>query len=204
MILVVHTMSLNNPSDATLLSLSISIYLRCRPKWRPIISENSVWYDKNLSNSFFFLKLLAMKFESDWRHLALNQIKNKIRMWTAWPPRLQFITTNVRKSSLRLANSRNLHSKCSFYWFLNYKHYRDAIHASFRIWYIQDGVQDNSQQVLQARGSSTLPVGMSDGFVTDQTPYQIDQHFTSSCIYSQGLLVSDTKIFCTFSLYKPT
>ena len=31
---------------------------------------------------------------------------------------------NMRKSSLRLANSRDLHTKCLFYWFLNYKHYR--------------------------------------------------------------------------------
>ena len=43
-----------------------------------------------------------MKLKSDWRHLACNQIKNKIRMRTRWPPRWQFITKNMRKSSLKL------------------------------------------------------------------------------------------------------
>ena len=46
----------------------------------------------------------------------------------------------------------------------------------------RDGVQDGSQQVLQTRGSSALPVGMSDGFETDQMPYLIEQHFTNSRI----------------------
>ena len=38
-ILVAHTLSLNNPSDATLVSLSIWIYLRWRPRRMPILSE---------------------------------------------------------------------------------------------------------------------------------------------------------------------
>ena len=42
LILVVHTWSLKNPNDATLASLSISIYLRWRSRWRRIISENIV------------------------------------------------------------------------------------------------------------------------------------------------------------------
>ena len=42
LILVVHILSLKNPSDATLVSLSISIYPRWRPRWRPIISEKNV------------------------------------------------------------------------------------------------------------------------------------------------------------------
>ena len=42
LILVVHLLSLKNPSDATLASLSISIYLRWRLRWRPIISEKIV------------------------------------------------------------------------------------------------------------------------------------------------------------------
>ena len=42
LILVVHLLSLKNPSDATLASLSISIYLRWRLRWRPIISEKNV------------------------------------------------------------------------------------------------------------------------------------------------------------------
>ena len=65
---------------------------------------------------------------------------------------------------------------------LTLKHPSDVIHASFIIGYIQDGVQDGSQQILQTRGSSALPVGMSDGFETDQMPYLIEQHFTNSRI----------------------
>ena len=42
LILVVHTMSLKNPSDATLALLSHLIYPRWRPRWRPIISETIV------------------------------------------------------------------------------------------------------------------------------------------------------------------
>ena len=42
LILVVHTLSLKNPSDATLALLSISIYPRWRPRLRPIISLNIV------------------------------------------------------------------------------------------------------------------------------------------------------------------
>ena len=60
-------MSLKNPSDANLASLSISIYPRWRSRWRPIISENI--------ELIFFRKLLAMELESDGRHLACNQIK---------------------------------------------------------------------------------------------------------------------------------
>ena len=63
LILVVHILSLNNPSNATLASLSISIYLRWRPRWRQIISEKIIWYGK-LSQTNFSLKLLAMKLES--------------------------------------------------------------------------------------------------------------------------------------------
>ena len=66
---------------------------------------------------------------------------------------------------------------------LSLQHPSDAIHASFRIWYIPDGVQDGSQQVLQTQGSSALPVGMSEGFVTDHMHYLIEQHFTNSRIW---------------------
>ena len=51
LILVVHILSLKNLSDATLASLSISIYPRWRPRWRPIINENCVIW-KNVSNPF--------------------------------------------------------------------------------------------------------------------------------------------------------
>ena len=123
LILVVHTLSLKNPSDATLVSLSISIYPRWRPRWRPIISVNIVCMEKCLK-LIFLLKLLAMTLKSDRRHLACNQIMNKMRMRTRWPPRWQFIAKNMIKFSLRLANSRDLHTKCLFYSFLNCKHYR--------------------------------------------------------------------------------
>ena len=63
LILVVHILSLKNPSDATLASLSISIYPRWRPRWRPIISEKLFDMEKCLKPIFFF-KLLAMKLES--------------------------------------------------------------------------------------------------------------------------------------------
>ena len=66
---------------------------------------------------------------------------------------------------------------------LSLKHPSDAIHASFRILYIQDGIPNGSQQVLQTRGRSTLPVGMSDWFVTDQKPCLIEQHFTNMGIW---------------------
>ena len=55
LILVVHTLSLKNPSDATQASLSISIYPRWRPKWRPIIREKYVMRKKNVPNPFSFL-----------------------------------------------------------------------------------------------------------------------------------------------------
>ena len=42
LILVFHALSLKNPSDTTLASLSIAIYPKWRPRWRPIISENIV------------------------------------------------------------------------------------------------------------------------------------------------------------------
>ena len=114
LILVVHTLYLKNLSDATLASLSISIYPRWRPRWKPIISENIVWYGKYVSNAFFFLKLYAMKVRSNCRHLVCNQIKTRKRMRTRWPPRWQFITQNIRTSSLRLVSSRNLHAKFYF------------------------------------------------------------------------------------------
>ena len=47
----------------------------------------------------------------------------------------------------------------------------------------QDSVQDGSRQVLQTCGSGTLPVSMSDGFVTDQIPCLINKHFTSTRIW---------------------
>ena len=55
----------------------------------------------------------------------------------------------------------------------------EAIYTSFRIIYIQDGVQDGTRQVLQSCVSSVLPEGMSDGFVTDLTHCLIEQHFTT-------------------------
>ena len=92
LILVVHTLSLNNPSDATLQLLSISIYPRWRPRWRQIISEKIIWCGK-MSQTHFSLKLLAMKLESNSRDLAYNKnIKNKIRMQSKWPAKWQFIT----------------------------------------------------------------------------------------------------------------
>ena len=45
-------LSLKNPSDATLASLSFLIYPRLHPRWRPIISEkNVIW--KKLSQKHF-------------------------------------------------------------------------------------------------------------------------------------------------------
>ena len=72
LILVVHILSLKNPSDATLASLSISIYPRWRPRWRPIIGEKLCDMGKCLK-PIFYLKLLAMKLESSSRHLASNK-----------------------------------------------------------------------------------------------------------------------------------
>ena len=64
LILVEYILSLKNPSDATLASLSVSIYPRWRPRWRPIISENIVG-DRKLSQPHLFpLKLLVMKLKS--------------------------------------------------------------------------------------------------------------------------------------------
>ena len=64
LILVVHTLSLKNPSDATLASLSISIYPRRRPRWRSIIVKLFSDIEKCLK-LILFLKLLAMKLKSD-------------------------------------------------------------------------------------------------------------------------------------------
>ena len=72
LILVAHILSLKDLSDATPPSLSISIYPRWRPRWRPIISENMCDTEKCLK-PIFFLKLKAMKLESSWRHLASNK-----------------------------------------------------------------------------------------------------------------------------------
>ena len=97
LILVVHTLTLKNPSDATLASLSTLLYPRWRPRWKPIISENIVWYGKWCLKPIFFLKLYAMKLESNCRHLANNQIKSRWIIGTKWPPRWQFITKKIRK-----------------------------------------------------------------------------------------------------------
>ena len=106
LILVVHTLSLKNPSDATLASLSISIYPRWRPRWRTIIREKLCDTENNVSNPFSFLNccyevgILLMT-------LACNQ---KIRMRKRLPP-----TKSIRKSSLRPTKSKDLHAKCLFY-----------------------------------------------------------------------------------------
>ena len=49
-------------------------------------------------------------------------------------------------------------------------HPSEAIHALLSIRFIQDGILNGSQQILQTRGSGTIPVGMSGGFVTYQMP----------------------------------
>ena len=55
LILVVHTLFLKNPSDATLASLSISIHPRWRQRWRTIIREKLCDTENNVSNPFSFL-----------------------------------------------------------------------------------------------------------------------------------------------------
>ena len=62
---------------------------------------------KKCLKSIFFeiLKSLAIKFESNRRHLACKQIKNKIRMQTRRPPSL--LQETLRKYSLRPTNSRD-------------------------------------------------------------------------------------------------
>ena len=55
LILVVHTLSLKNLSDATLASLSVLIYPRWRPRWRTIIREKLCDTENNVSNPFSFL-----------------------------------------------------------------------------------------------------------------------------------------------------
>ena len=142
----------------------------------------------------FFLKLYAMKVRSNCRHLVCNQIKTRKRMRTRWPPRWQFITQNIRKSSVRLVSSRNLHAKFYFtdFWTTNILvtfQWCYYYNTSFSILYIQDDNQDGTWQVLQPCECSILPVGMSDGFVTgispaymfesDPIPCLIEQHFTS-------------------------
>ena len=62
-------------------------------------------------------------------------------------------------------------------------HLSDAIRASLRIWYIQDGIQNGSGQILRTGGSGTIPVGMSDGFVTDKMPCLMEKHFINTCIW---------------------
>ena len=64
LILVVHTLSLKNASDATLASLSVSIYPRLRPRWRTIIREKLCDTENNVSNTFSF-KIVAMNLESN-------------------------------------------------------------------------------------------------------------------------------------------
>ena len=72
-------------------------------------------------------------------------------MLTRLPPRWRFITKeNIRKSSLILANFRDLYAKCLFYWFLNYKHYRCNIpmmlfmhHSEFNIFKMASGMVAN-------------------------------------------------------------
>ena len=51
---------LENPRDVDLASLSISIYLRWRPGWRPIISEKLCDMEKCLK-PVFCLKLFALQ-----------------------------------------------------------------------------------------------------------------------------------------------
>ena len=63
LILVVYILSLKNPNDATLASMSLSIYPRWRPRRKPIISEKNCNMKKCLK-PIFSLKLIAMKLES--------------------------------------------------------------------------------------------------------------------------------------------
>ena len=57
--------------------------------------------------------------------------------------------------------SRDLHAKCLFYQFLNYRHHScDPSDAITQLLTFQDGVQDRSQQIFQSRGSGTLHVGI--------------------------------------------
>ena len=53
LILVVHTLSLDNPSEAVQASLSISIYLRWRSRLRQNINKEKYGIKKNVSNPFF-------------------------------------------------------------------------------------------------------------------------------------------------------
>ena len=58
LILVVHKMSMKNPSDATLASLSILIYPRWRLGWRPIISEKKMCDIEICLKPIFFQRLI--------------------------------------------------------------------------------------------------------------------------------------------------
>ena len=61
------------------------------------------------------------------------------------------------------------------------QHFSDATHASLIIWYIQDGFKDGNRQILQTPGSGTLPIGISDGFVT--VTLHVEQHFINTCTW---------------------
>ena len=76
-----------------------------------------------MSQTHSLFLIVSYELESSWRHLACNQIKYKIKMRPRWLQRLKFITQNIRKSSLGPTNSRDLHAKCLFYWFFNYRHH---------------------------------------------------------------------------------
>ena len=82
LILVVHTLSLKNPSDATLASMSISIYPRWRPRWRTIIREKMCDTENNVSNPFSFLNC-CYEVGIYLNTLACNQIKKNADKMTA-------------------------------------------------------------------------------------------------------------------------
>ena len=111
-ILVVHILSLINPRDATLASLSISIYSRWRPRWKPIISKKNCVIWKKCLQPIFSLKLLAMTLESSYRHLAHNNNVKQNKNLGKMAAKMTVYYKNIRKFPPTPANSRDLHEKC--------------------------------------------------------------------------------------------
>ena len=121
-----------------------------------------------------------MKLESDWRHLTCNKIKNKIRMRTRWPPSWQFITKiweNIpwdwQTPGICIQNAYFIDS-----WIANII----VVTSKWCYLCIIRNLIYSRWQVLQTRGSSTLPVDKA--VVAGPAGRRAPDHFFWTSIYA--------------------
>ena len=110
-------------------------------------------------NPIFFLKLLAMKLESSWRHLAYNQIKYIIRMLSLLPPRWQFITKKYKKIFPETDKLQGFACKMLIFWILNYRHHPCKISVMLIMYHSEFDIFKIASRLVS--GKFYIPVGMA-------------------------------------------